>query len=74
MRVVILVLTHPPKMCPNRFVPLYAMYQVYGEMADRYAQLSIADEIINKPIKVPSEVIDNIIYTINEDRKKYDAN
>lgn len=62
------------KMCPNRFVPLYAMYQVYGEMADRYAQLSIADEIINKPIKVPSEVIDNIIYTINEDRKKYDAN
>ena len=62
------------KMCPNRFVPLYAMYQVYGEMADRYAQLSIADEIINKPIKVPSDVIDNIIYTINEDRKKYDAN
>lgn len=62
------------KMCPNRFVPLYAMYQVYGEMPDRDAQLSIADEIINKPIKVPSDVIDNIIYTINEDKKKYDAN
>lgn len=62
------------KMCPNRFVPLYAMYQVYGKMADRDAQLSIADEIINKPVKVPSDVIDNIIYTINEDKKKYDEN
>jgi len=47
-------------MCPNRFLPMYklmAMYDAYGQ--DELAK-SMAQSIIEKPIKIPSEIVSQI--------------
>lgn len=54
-------------MCPNRFVPLYKivlLLDIFGEVSD--AKL-VAEDIMQKKIKVPSTVI----YYIKNEMKKY---
>lgn len=54
-------------MCPNRFVPLFAMYRIYGLLLDKTSQCKIANEILTKPVKVPSYQINNIVRTVKQE-------
>lgn len=48
-------------MCPNRFYPLYYLLEIYKEKNDIRKAKEIAKIIINKPIKIDSYEIQNII-------------
>ena len=47
-------------MIPCRFVPLYDMLQIYQQIGDTVKADSIAQTILNKPIKIPSSSIDKM--------------
>ena len=47
-------------MCPVRFVPLYFLYRLYGITGEREKQLMMANEILDKPVKVMSPAVEQI--------------
>lgn len=47
-------------MCPVRFVPLYQLAKLYGKMARYDDQRRIAQQIMDKEVKVPSQRITDI--------------
>lgn len=48
------------QMCPNRFLPLYGMYIVYKKNGDNENCNRMSEKILNKKIKVPSVLINQI--------------
>ncbi len=55
------------QMCPVRFVPLYKQYLIYKKTHNTTQCRKLAQEILKKPIKVHSTIIDNIIAEIRMD-------
>ena len=53
-------------MCPNRFIPLYGIFNIYKETKDYKKMDSIRNIILNKKIKISSSTIDNIIYKVKD--------
>lgn len=53
-------------MCPNRFIPLHYMAEVYKELNQISDALLISTKIIHMPIKIPSEDIAYIKYTAQQ--------
>lgn len=47
-------------MCPNRFVPLENLINIYDSLKNREQAKTIAEIICNKPIKIPSQTIEKI--------------
>ena len=47
-------------MCPVRFVPLYQLAKLYGKMSRHEDQRRMAQQIIDKEEKVPSQRVANI--------------
>ena len=47
-------------MCPNRFIPLYAMFNIYEAQSDKQNRKIIANNILRKTIKVHSYEIEEI--------------
>ena len=47
-------------MCPNRFLPLFAKFQVYEKLKDKNRLRYLGTKILSKSIKVPSYKINNI--------------
>ena len=47
-------------MCPVRFIPLYRLAKLYGKMERYCEQRAIAQQIMDKKIKVPSQRITEI--------------
>lgn len=45
------------QMCPNRFMPLYGLVNVYDSLGQPETALKLAREIIDKPVKIPSGVV-----------------
>ena len=54
-------------MCPCRFMPLYRMFELYKEVGDREHSQSMAQLIIEKPIKVRSSMIRQIKYKVKQE-------
>lgn len=63
-------LTQASYMCPNRFVPLYELYEIHKIQHDSTAMDSIGQTILTKSIKIDSPEIRRIIRNVNEDFKK----
>lgn len=42
------------QMCPNRFMPLYGLVNVYDSLGHPEIAAKLAGEIIDKPVKIPS--------------------
>lgn len=57
-------------MCPNRFIPLYGIFNIYKETKDYKKMDSIRYIILNKKIKIRSSTIDNIIYKVKKNIEK----
>ena len=55
-------------MCPNRFIPLYEIFNAYKENNNRIKKDSIANAILSKKIKVNSPIIDNIIDIVKKEK------
>ena len=53
------------QMCPNRFLPLYHLALLFEKTQKRNKAVLLAQEIIIKPIKIPSLLIDNIKQEMN---------
>jgi hypothetical protein len=53
-------------MCPNRFIPLYAMYKSYGLANKKQLQRDVAKSILTKQIKIYSPTITNIINNVKQ--------
>ena len=51
---------HAHHMCPVRFAPLSGLLQTYQQMGDTMKADSIAQAILNKPIKIPSSDINEM--------------
>lgn len=47
-------------MCPNRFMPLYNLFDIYRQMGRSREAQRIVDQILNKEVKIPSRRIQNI--------------
>ena len=47
-------------MIPCRFIPLYEMLQIHQQIGDTVKADSMAQVILNKPIKIPSSDIDEM--------------
>ena len=45
------------QMCPNRFIPLYELVNIYDSTGRSDKALKLAKIIVNKPVKIPSGVI-----------------
>lgn len=58
-------------MCPCRFIPIYRLFELYGETNKEEKKYSMAQLIINKPIKVQSAIIDEIKNEIELYLEKY---
>lgn len=54
------------EMCPNRFIPLYAMYLSYGLADEKQMQKKLAKQILEKPIKIKSPTITKIINNVKQ--------
>lgn len=54
-------------MCPNRFVPLFQLFQIYKKLGDTTMMKSIGNVILNKKIKIPSHQIDMIINEVRNE-------
>lgn len=54
------------QMCPNRFIPLYAMYKSYGLANKKQLQRDVAKSILTKQIKIYSPTITNIINNVKQ--------
>lgn len=63
-------------MCPCRFVPLYQMFELYKEIENKKRCQSVAQLIIEKPVKVPSSMVRLIKYRVKQElnSKKYYGN
>ena len=48
------------RMCPNRFIPLYELANIYDSINQPDRALKLAIEIVNKPVKIPSATISSI--------------
>lgn len=48
------------RMCPNRFIPLYELVNIYDSINRPDLAIELALEIIEKPVKIPSKVISMI--------------
>ena len=48
------------RMCPNRFIPLYELVNIYDSTNQQDRALKLATEIVNKPVKIPSATISSI--------------
>lgn len=57
-------------MCPNRFVPLYELYEIHKIQRDSIAMHGIGQTILTKPIKIDSPEIQRIIHKVNKDFKE----
>lgn len=53
-------------MCPNRFFPLYGLYKIYIVLNDRNKALEIADRILVKKVKIPSQTVQHIVEEMRE--------
>lgn len=53
-------------MCPNRFQPLFELYKLNIESGNTLRASEIANEILLKPIKIPSHEITKIIHYVQE--------
>ena len=51
---------HASHMCPARFIPLYKLYQLYKETGNEAKARQIGIIILNKPVKIESEIIQHI--------------
>lgn len=58
------------EMCPNRFTPLYAMFNVYGRLSDKEHQANCAAIILKKEIKIPSYEIELIKKNVKQEMEK----
>ena len=47
-------------MCPVRFVPLYKLAKLYGAMGRYGDQRQVAQQIMDKKVKIPSQRITDI--------------
>lgn len=47
-------------MCPNRFIPLFALYKEYCNASDTVQINYVRKLIIDKPVKIPSPIINHI--------------
>lgn len=54
------------QMCPNRFMPLYGLVNVYDSLGQPEIAVKLAREIINKPVKIPSGAITAIKQRMRE--------
>lgn len=45
------------QMCPGRFMPLYKLVEIYDTTSRREQALELANEIVDKPVKIPSATI-----------------
>lgn len=54
-------------MCPDRFIPLYNLHEVYIKTFRSYEAIHIAKQIIAKVVKVPSPAV----FSIKAQMKKY---
>ncbi len=54
------------EMCPNRFIPLYAMYLSSGLADKKQLQKILAQKILEKPIKIKSPTITKIINNVKQ--------
>lgn len=52
--------SYAEQMCPNRFLPLFAKFQVYEKLKDKNRLRYLGTKILSKSIKVPSYKINNI--------------
>ena len=53
-------------MCTNRFFPLYGLYKIYIVLNDRNKALEIADRILVKKVKIPSQTVQHIMEEMRE--------
>lgn len=53
-------------MCPNRFFPLYGLYKIYIVLNERNKALEIADSILVKKVKIPSQTVRHIMEEMRE--------
>lgn len=56
----ITVYRHASDMIPNRFIPLESMLNLYQKIGDTINARLIAKEILEKPVKVPSQQVEEI--------------
>jgi hypothetical protein len=47
-------------MCPVKFVPLYELVKMYAATGRKSETVALAEQIINKPIKIVSPIINSI--------------
>ena len=47
-------------MCPNRFLPLYYLVNLYQEIGRSDEAIALAQRIVEKPVKIPSYTINKI--------------
>lgn len=57
-------------MCPNRFAPLCAIYDIYKSQGNREKCMNLIKEILDKPIKVPSRATMEYVDYIRSEAKK----
>lgn len=58
-------------MCPNRFAPLCAIYDIYKSQGNREKCMNLIKEILDKPIKVPSRATMEYVDYIRSEAKNY---
>lgn len=56
-------------MCPCRFIPLYSLLELYKEQKNTLKAHSIAQAIINKPIKINSLTVMQIKFRAQQEIK-----
>lgn len=63
-------------MCPVKFMPLYQLTELYLETGQKEKAQSLAREILDKPVKIPSPIINSIknkmMKLLNETKKHND--
>lgn len=60
------------QMCPNRFLPLLAQFEIYGKLGKYEMQSHIGTEILSKPIKVDSDKIKSIKKYVEQKMRNYE--
>ncbi|WP_307758736.1 O-antigen ligase family protein [uncultured Mediterranea sp.] len=59
-------------MCPNRFIPLYCLVQILNRNKQQNEAISLARQIVDKPVKIPSFQVEWIKKTMKEYVNKSD--
>ena len=60
-------------MLPGRFTPLYKLMSIYEQKDETTKILSIAHEIVNKEVKIPSSTISFIKRQASKNLSTYEA-